>query len=169
MSIRTSLAALFFAVAVIGPTSARAQDVGLPVGTLAKAVRIEDLNGGVVDLAQYVGKKPVLIEFWATWCPICQALSPKLAAAGKKYAGKADILIVAVAVNETPRSIKRHIAKHPMPGRVLWDVDGRATRAFAAPSTSYIVILDRRGKVVYTGTGEDQNVDAALARAIAIK
>ena len=159
------LAALVLAI----PASARAQDVGLPIGSVAKAVKIEDLDGKPVDLATYVGRKPVLLEFWATWCPICEALSPKLHAAAKKYSGKADILTIAVAVNESPRSIKRHMTKHTMPGPVFYDVEGRATRAFMAPSTSYIVILDRKGRVVYTGTGEDQNIDAALAKAIAAR
>jgi thiol-disulfide isomerase/thioredoxin len=168
MLFRKTIAVLALTLAFV-PAAAQAQDVGLPVGTVATPVKIENLDGAPVDLAQYVGKKPVLIEFWATWCPICQALSPKLDAAAKKYRGKAEVLIIAVAVNETPRSIKRHLAKHPMPAPVLWDVDGRATRAFMAPSTSYIVVLDRHGKVVYTGTGEDQNLDRALARAIAVK
>jgi thiol-disulfide isomerase/thioredoxin len=149
------------------PHVARAQDVGLPIGTIAKPVQIEDLDGGAVDLAQYVGKKPVLLEFWATWCPVCKALAPTLDAAAQKYSGKVDVVVIAVAVNETPRSIKRHVAKHAMPGRVLWDVDGRATRAFMAPSTSYVVILDRHGRVVYTGTGEDQDIEAGMAKALA--
>lgn len=151
------------------PAATRAQDVGLPIGSVAKPVNIEDLDGKAVDLSTYIGKKPVLLEFWATWCPVCEALSPKLHAASAKYKGKADILTIAVAVNETPRSIKRHMTKHAMPGPVFWDVDGRATRAYMAPSTSYIVILDRKGRVVYTGSGEDQNIDAALAKAIATK
>ncbi|MEO5510068.1 MAG: TlpA disulfide reductase family protein [Longimicrobiales bacterium] len=168
-SMKRIVATLALSFILLPAAATHAQDVGLPVGTVAKPVRIEDLDGKPVDLAQYVGKKPVLLEFWATWCPICQALAPKLEAAAKKYRGKADVLVVAVAVNETPRSIKRHMAKHPMPGRVLWDVDGRATRAFMAPSTSYVVILDKKGRVVYTGTGEDQKFDAALARAMAAK
>jgi thiol-disulfide isomerase/thioredoxin len=122
----TTLALSFI---LLPAAATHAQDVGLPLGTVAKPVQIEDLEGKPVDLAQYVGKKPVLLEFWATWCPICQALEPKLDAAAKKYSGKVDVVVVAVAVNETPRSIKRHMEKHPMPGRVLWDVDGRATSA----------------------------------------
>ncbi len=161
--------AFAFALVVLGAPVAHAQDVGLPIGTVAKPVVIEDLEGAAVDLAQYVGKKPVLFEFWATWCPVCEALTPKLAAASKKYAGKAEIVVIAVAVNETPRSIKRHLTKHPVPGRVLWDVDGRASRAFGALSTSYVLVLDKRGRVVYTGTGDDQNIDAAINRAILAK
>jgi hypothetical protein len=49
---------------------------------------------------------------------------------------------------------------------VLWDTNGRATRAFEAPSTSYVVALDATGKVVYTGLGDDQDVREAMKRAV---
>ena len=53
-----------------------------------------------------------------------------------------------------------------MPGRVLWDTRGRATRAFQAPTTSYIVVLDAQGRVVYSGAGEEQDVVAAVEKAV---
>ena len=39
-------------------------------------------------------------------------------------------------------------------------------RAFQAPSTSYVAVLDASGKVVYTGVGEDQDIEAVLAKTI---
>ena len=39
--------------------------------------------------------------------------------------------------------------------------------AYRAPHTSYLVVIDAAGKVVYTGVGPDQDVDAAVSRAIA--
>jgi thiol-disulfide isomerase/thioredoxin len=119
-----------------------------------------------VDLAQYVGKKPLLVEFWATWCPLCEALEPKLLAAHGKYGGVVEFLVVAVGVNQTPRSIRRHLEKSPMPGRVLFDAKGAAVRAFKVPTTSFIAVLDASGAVRYTGTGEDQDIDAAIRRAL---
>jgi thiol-disulfide isomerase/thioredoxin len=157
------------AAVAVSPSHVYAQDAGLPVGTVVKPVKVQDLEGRVVDLAQYVGKKPVVFEFWATWCPICAELAPKLDAAAKKYAGRVEVVVVAVGVNENPRSIKRHLEKHAAPGRVVFDSEGDATRAFEAPSTSYVVALDRHGRVVYAGTGSDQNVDAAMSKAAAAK
>ena len=67
---RAGLLALVVAAAL--PAAARAQDdVGLPLGSTIPAAQVQDLDGREVDLAQLVGKKPVLVEFWATWCPIC--------------------------------------------------------------------------------------------------
>lgn len=141
-------------------------DLGIPLGTVAKAVTIEDLDGQPVELGQFIGKKAVLLEFWATWCPLCRALEPKMAAARLRHGDQLEIIVVAVAVNQSKSSIKRHLERHPMPFRVLWDTNGNAVRAFRAPSTSYVVTLDAMGKVVYTGSGEDQDIEAAVKAAL---
>lgn len=159
-------AALLFPLMLFGATAAAAQDVGLPLGRVPDAVQVEDLDGNAVDLGQYIGKTPVLIEFWATWCPLCEALEPRIAAARAQYGEALEILIIGVGVNQTPRSIRRHVDRHAPPGRILFDARGRATRAFMAPSTSYVVALDAAGRVVYTGVGEDQDIATAAARAL---
>jgi len=151
------------------PTLAAAQEddvVGIPVGQKPPAVTIQDLDGNAVDLARWVGKRPLLVEFWATWCPICAELLPKIEAAHKKYGDRVEFLVVAVAVNESPNTVRRHLTRHPMPFRFLWDVNGNATRAFQAPATTYVAVLDATGKVVYTGVGADQDIGAALERAV---
>jgi thiol-disulfide isomerase/thioredoxin len=148
---------------------ASAQDVGLPLGTVPGAVELQDLDGNAVTLSEYVGKKPVIVEFWATWCPLCAELEPRIAAAKKRYGERLDVVIIAVGVNQTPRSIKRHLQDHTPPGRVLFDARGRAARAFQAPSTSYIVALDASGRVVYTGVGSEQDIGAAAAKAVAAR
>lgn len=141
-------------------------DIGLPIGSVVEAVEIEDLEGNPVNLSRYLGRKPVLIEFWATWCPLCAALFPKLEEAHRRYGDRVEFLVIAVAVNQSKASIKRHLERHPMPFAVLWDTQGRAVRAFKAPTTSYIVALDASGRVTYTGSGEDQDIEAAVRSAL---
>lgn len=75
-------------------------------------------------------------------------------------------MAVAVAVNQTKRSIRRHLERDPVPFPVAWDTRGRATRAFMAPTTSYVVILDAEGRVVYTGVGSDQDLESGLEAAL---
>jgi thiol-disulfide isomerase/thioredoxin len=160
----TTVTALAAGLVLAG--AAAGQDVGLPLGQVPEAVQVEDLEGNAVSLGEYVGRKPLLIEFWATWCPLCAALEPRIEAARRRHGDALEILIVAVGVNQTPRSIRRHIARHAPPGRVLFDARGRATRAFMAPTTSYVVALDAQGRVVYTGVGEDQDIAGAAAKAV---
>jgi len=153
---------------LIAPAALVAQDdvVGIPVGQTPPAVTIQDLDGNSVDMARWVGKRPVIVEFWATWCPVCAELLPRMEAARMKYGDRVEFLVVAVAVNQSPNTVRRHLARHPMPFTFLWDVNGNAVRAYQAPATSYVAVLDAKGRVVYTGVGADQDLDAALKRAV---
>ncbi len=151
----------------LSPALVRGQDViGIPVGETPPAVTLENLNGDSVALSQWIGKKPAIVEFWATWCPICAELLPRMEAAQKKFGDRAEFLVVAVAVNQSKNTVRRHLERHPMPFTFLWDGNGAAVRAFQAPSTSYIAVLDANGRVVYTGVGEDQDIEAALEKAV---
>jgi peroxiredoxin len=159
--------ALCAGILFLSPALLRGQDViGIPVGETPPAVTLESMTGDSVALSRWIGRKPVIVEFWATWCPICAELLPRMEAAQKKFGDRAEFLVVAVAVNQSKNSVRRHLERHPMPFTFLWDGNGAAVRAFQAPSTSYIAVLDAKGRVVYTGVGEDQDIEAAIERAV---
>src|SRR6266508_4183536 len=159
--------ASYVGLLLLTPALLRAQDViGIPVGETPPAVTLENLNGDSVALSKWIGKKPVIVEFWATWCPICAELLPRMEAAQKKYGDRVAFLVVAVAVNQSQGTVRRHLTRHPMPFTFLWDVNGNATRAFQAPATSYVAVLDARGTVVYTCVGADQDIEKALETAV---
>jgi thiol-disulfide isomerase/thioredoxin len=145
----------------------QAQETGLPIGTKAPtSTVVETLDGKPFDIGQYVGKTPVLIQFWATWCPNCKQLEPAMEAAAKKYAGKIKFVAIAVSVNQSPARVKLYAEKHAMPGEVYFDKKGNAADSYDAAATSYIVVLDKTGAVVYTGLGGTQNIDAAVRKGI---
>lgn len=80
------MAMLFVAYLVLGTGPLLAQDqIGLARGATATGVVIEDLEGDPVDLGTIVGTRPVLLQFWATWCPDCERLFPHLAAMHERY------------------------------------------------------------------------------------
>jgi thiol-disulfide isomerase/thioredoxin len=154
------------AIAVLlGATPMAAQE-GIEVGQVPKAVVVETLDGEPVDLGEIFGSRPALVEFWASWCHICLALHPRVMAAHEKYGDDVEFIMVAVAVSQDQARVKQHMARHGTPGRVVWDAGGAAVRAFDAPGTGFIVVLDADGRVTYTGTGADQDLEAALARVV---
>ncbi len=157
----TLLAAIAFS-----PLCLPAQELGISVGSKAPAAVLESLDGKPVSLDRWVGKGPVLIEFWATWCPNCKELEPTLLAAQKKYAPRVTFLVVAVSVNQSPALVRRYATKHALPAEILFDRRGAATDAYDVPATSYIVVIDKAGKVVYTGLGGKQDLDAAIKKAL---
>ncbi|HEY6357040.1 MAG TPA: TlpA disulfide reductase family protein, partial [Vicinamibacterales bacterium] len=145
---------------------AHAQDGGLSLGARTPSAGVQSLDGKPLELSTVVGKGPALIEFWAAWCPNCKELEPALAAAKKKYGGQVQFVTVAVNINESIERVQKHVAAHNTPGTVVYDADGNAASAYDAPATSYIVVIDRNGRVVYTGVGGTQDLDAAIKKAL---
>ena len=143
-----------------------AQDGGVALGTKAPSAVVRSLDGSTVDLSHFIGPEPTVIEFWATWCPNCKELEPALTAAQTKYSGRVRFLTVAVSINESFERVQKHVAVHHMPGTVVYDADGNAAGAYDAPATSYVVVIDHTGKVVYTGVGGTQDIDAAVKKAL---
>ena len=144
----------------------RAQESGIPVGNVAPGAKLETLDGKVAELSQYIGKGPVVMEFWATWCPNCKELEPAMLAVQKKYAGKVQFVGVAVSVNESPELVRRYVEKHGLAGVQFYDRKGTAIDAYDVPATSFVVVINKAGKVVYTGLGGTQDLDAAIRKAL---
>jgi len=156
------------AVVLLSPLTSvvRGQDLGLPLGSKPRATTVHTLDGKPVDLAKYIGKMPVLIEFWATWCGNCRELMPTLTAAEKKFGDRVKFVVLAVAINQSPERVRKYMAAHPQKHETLFDTEGKAAAEFDAPATSYVVILNRAGRVVYTGLGGKQDLEKALIRAL---
>lgn len=166
MSLRHSLAVFGLAAAIAAPAALRAQDSGIQIGAQAPDAAVQTLDGKPANLSQYVGKMPVLMEFWATWCPNCRELEPHLKAVHAKYANQVRFVGVSVSVNQSPERVKAYVAKHDIPGEQVFDKSGAATGAYDVPATSYVVVLDKSGKVVYTGLGGEQDLDKAIQKAL---
>lgn len=137
-------------------------EAGLAIGSRAPLPAVRDLDGNPVDLGAWIGKKPVLLEFWAVWCDNCEALLPRMKAAKQLVGDRVEFLGVAVAVSQSRDRVRRYSEQHGLPFRILYDDDGAAVRAYQAPVTAYVVVVDPGGKVVYTGVGADQAFEPAL-------
>lgn len=158
---------LLIALALLVPARARLAAQMVPVvGDIAPVVSVADLDGKMVRIAASVPRRAVLIEFWATWCEVCRALLPTMRAAQKTYGDRVDFFGVNVTVNERKERVRQYVAQNHPPFMTLYDDRGVATRAFGALATSYVVIIDRNGKVAYTGDGSDQKISAELARVV---
>ena len=140
------------------------QEIGIPVGSVAPAAALQKLDGTRVNLSDYMGKQPVLIEFWASWWENCKALEPAVRAARDKYGSRMKFVGVAVTVSQSLARVKAHVAEHKVPLEMLWDADGKATEVYDVPATSYVVIVDKSGKVVYGGLGGAQKLDEAIRK-----
>ena len=138
---------------------------GIAIGTAAPAVMVADADGKTVRVAPTIGK-PMLIEFWATWCEFCERLEPTMKATYGKYGDKVQFAAIAVNVNQSPRRVAKHVKDRSLKYPVYYDDSGKATDAYDVAATSFVVIIDKTGKVAYTGVGDKQDLDAAIRRVL---
>jgi thiol-disulfide isomerase/thioredoxin len=143
-----------------------AQESGIMLGVKAPARTLEATDGKPANLADVIGKRPVLLEFWATWCPNCKELEPKMVALHKQHGAQVAFYMVAVPINQTLARVTRYVAEHKYPFPMLWDKDGRLAEDYEVPATSYVVLIDRTGKVVYTGVGGSQDLESAIKKVL---
>ena len=160
------LAMTFALLAAVVAPRAGAQDSGIAIGEKAPGAAVESLDGTAAELSSVFGKGPVVIEFWATWCPNCKELEPAMLAAQRKYAGKVTFVGVAVSVNQSPRAVQAYAEKHALKMTQFFDRRGKAVGAYDVPATSFVVVVNKAGKVVYTGLGGKQDLDAAIKKAL---
>lgn len=164
---------VLLALALIAlPLGARAQAAGeggvaLPIGTVGPGAEVQDLQGNPVNLADYIRGKPAVIEFWATWCELCERLQPQLDRIQAQHGQRVNVVAVAVGVAQNLRRVQRHLEDHDPGYPYLFDARGAAVRAYNAQTTSIVVMLDAEGRVAYTGVGGDQNLTAAIERILA--
>jgi thiol-disulfide isomerase/thioredoxin len=155
------------ALAILAPERAHAQEAGIMLAASAPNAPVVTLDGRQVDLSNYIGKRPVVLEFWATWCPLCKALEGQMQAAREKYADRVTFVSVGVRDNQSAEKQQAYATSKHLGGEFVFDRDGKAVAAYKVPHTSYLVVLDAMGHVVYTGVGAEQNVEAAIAKAFA--
>jgi thiol-disulfide isomerase/thioredoxin len=148
----------------VSAVTAAAQDEGIAVGAEAPRIVVADLDGSPTDLGAILGRKPVLLEFWATWCTSCQAMMPELARMRSEFGDDVEFYGINVTISETRDGVREYVKTEAPPFVTLYDEEGVAARAYDPPATSYIVIVDGAGKVAYTGSGGQQNLEPALRK-----
>jgi thioredoxin-like negative regulator of GroEL len=139
---------------------------GIAVGHAAPGAAVQTLDGKHANLKTYLGQQPVVMEFWAKWCGNCRELAPALKTAETQYAGRVKFLTIAVSVDQTPADVAAFAKANGLPSPIFYDATGAAVDAYDVPGTSFVVVVDRHGTVVYTGAGGAQDIDAAVRKAL---
>lgn len=156
-----------------GPTSAppvTSSSGGTPTsGTSAAAVPEQlKFTGKTVDGKELNGAdlagKPVVLWFWAPWCPKCQREAPGMAAAAKEHSGKVTFLGVA-ALDKVP-AMQQFVQKYGLQSfQHVADEDSAVWKRFGVTAQPAYAFIDTAGKVdVVTSQLSEQDLNQRLSK-----
>ena len=120
------------------------------VAAPAPGFALQDLDGLPVSLEELKGR-PVMINFWATWCQPCIVEHPTLQAAARRWEGRAHF--IGIVYQDDPELIRGFIARRGGWGRTLLDPDGDTAIAYGVYGAPETFFIDAEGTVVRKVTG----------------
>jgi len=145
---------LVFAILVAGIRFWQQRDM---VSGPAPALQGLTLAGQPYILAAHPGK-PVLVHFWATWCPICRAEQGSIAAIAQD-----DPNVITVAMQSgTPEEVSRHMHEQGIDFPVVNDQDGMLSRAWGVHAVPASFIIAPDGKIRFVEVGYSTGIGLRL-------
>ncbi len=123
-------------------------------------VTLKRLAGGSLELGSLVGK-PILIDFWATWCGPCAAQQPVLQELHEQYGDRVQMLMVST---EPAAKVAPVVKQRGLTLTQLLDPDQAAHRAFRVDSFPTTFLIDAQGILRHVHVGFDPAGSAARLR-----
>lgn len=120
------------------------------VGSDAPDFNLPSLNGHDLSLEQLRGK-PVLLNFWATWCDPCLRELPLLDATAQTHMD--DLVVLGVSVGESLTAVEHFAERHPLSYPILLDHDEDVGVLYQVQGYPTSVFIDAEGVVraIYLG------------------
>ena len=113
-----------------------------------------DMNGQHVDLAESLGRQPIMLVFWASWCPQCKVEVPKVNELFEKYRNRGMYFLgINVGHNDSERRASQFINKTGMAYPVIYDNDHVLGREYGVQGVPTVLIVNRQGLIVFRGYG----------------
>ncbi len=136
----TPTAIVAAATATPRPTPVGHETVAAPDFTL------QTLDGEEVSLSDYRGKL-VMLNFWATWCPPCNAEMPDLQHYYEQHQDE-DFIILGINYEGSPEEVGDFVKKYDVTFPILLDSDGRIAQLFGVQGLPTSFFVDKEGNVL---------------------
>jgi peroxiredoxin len=121
---------------------------------------LQDMAGDTHNLARYTGK-PVIVNFWASWCPSCRKEMPSMNRAWEKIKHE-GIDMIAINVGEDRETVESFTQAIPVDFPVLLDKDSKTAEAWPVRGLPMTFVLDPDGKLVFRAIGSREWDDDLL-------
>ena len=138
-------------------------------GTKIADFTVVDLKGNEVKLSSLVGK-PIVLNFWASWCSPCKSEMPEFQKAYEEYGEQVTFVMVNLTdgMRETKNTAGAFINKEGYTFPVYYDVNQSAAYAYSVSSIPTTYFIDKDGFVIANTRGAinkntlTQKIDAIL-------
>jgi thiol-disulfide isomerase/thioredoxin len=129
------------------------------------AFSLKDLAGKAHASSEFAGK-PVLIDFWATWCATCKETVPQLVEIQKKYAAK-GLAVVGISVDKGESAkVERGAKKLGITYQVLHDPESSLASQFGYNGIPSLYLFGADGKLLLALQGYDPAQEKKLVEAL---
>ncbi|WP_260292058.1 peroxiredoxin family protein [Sedimenticola hydrogenitrophicus] len=148
------------------PLTATAAQTLTPVEArpMAPDFTLQDLDGNAVRLADLRGR-PVIVNFWATWCPPCREEMPSMQRAWERLQPE-GVALLAVNVGEDADSVFQFTGSYPVEFPILFDSDGSVSGAWPIRGLPTTFVVDPQGRIAYRAIGGREWDDPALLQPV---
>ncbi len=113
---------------------------------------VYDANGNPVKLSDYIGK-PVVLNFWASWCPPCKSEMPDFQEVYQELGGQVQFLMVNTTVSDTMADAKAFIQSMGYTFPVFYDTQDLASIAYGINSWPNTCFINAKGQLVARANG----------------
>ncbi|MBB3869972.1 redoxin domain-containing protein [Geobacillus sp. NFOSA3] len=124
----------------------KAKEVGLSVGNAAPDFSLQTLNGQTIHLSDFRGK-PVIVNFWTTWCPPCKKEMPDMEKFYKAYHSDVELLAVHLTSQDTRENVKSFINEYQLSFPVVLDEKKKALELYHIQTIPTSYIIDKDGVI----------------------
>jgi len=119
----------------------------------APALAGTTLAGKPIDMHAYAGK-PVLVNFFASWCAPCRTEAPQLTRVAHHFGGRVQVL--AVADNDTRSGATRFIQKYGWTWPIVWDPSNDLAYRYGLIGQPTTFVIDQQGRIAWSHQGKVQ-------------
>jgi peroxiredoxin len=132
-----------------------------PPRTDLPPVELVTLDGQPTHLQQVLAGKVALVAIWATWCEACASEFEALERLAERAGAKGGV-VVAVAVGEKRSTVAEFVARRKLKYSQLVDEEFRLADALGQSRVPATLVIDRDGRIVYTGGTLDEGALTAM-------
>lgn len=135
-------------------------------GYIAPAFTLSELsNGTSVSLAEFQGK-PIFINFWASWCPPCQAETPDIVKAYQQFGNQVTFISINLTSGDSIAGVRQFVKRYGISYPVLLDKNAAVSTAYNVLAIPTSLFVNRSGVIVarYSGAIPAAELSANLQR-----